>query len=461
MKKLLLALSAAAICAPAFATVDPATYAAAPNGLTCTSVWIKSRTHNLEELQTTTGNFLLNNNKIRSTAVLNDMLIMGYSKPEVIDEKTYEHTYILIYDLMTGKFLKEVQVTVDGAPINGTLCINQVGVDDFGHLWFTGANFDVNTKPVPVYYIADPNTGVATKAFEYMLPSDEASAAARRVDYFDVVGDVTLQQSSASILFAVANDDGCTVIGGTINQDKTWSNVMNDGDYAVGLIEETYPAGQTTWNGAPMVRIVRSEDHTPELFYVDAFVTPPTLYNTSGSMLDSFENCGDALADLAPKNNANGCVEFTLGGETYFVYALSDYDQGGSRVNVAKMGEGDAFEGMQLLWTLPEKGLGEISDTGSRMFGMNPVLKKDKSGKEAIYLPITKCNNGFGLYRIAQPGFNASDVESSGVESVEMDDPNAPVEIFNLNGVRVSEDNMAPGLYIKRQGTKATKMVVK
>ncbi len=45
-----------------------------------------------------------------------------------------------------------------------------------------------------------------------------------------------------------------------------------------------------------------------------------------------------------------------------------------------------------------------------------------------------------------------------GVEGVEIDNNNAPVEYFNLQGVRV--ENPANGLYIKRQGTQATKVVL-
>lgn len=40
-------------------------------------------------------------------------------------------------------------------------------------------------------------------------------------------------------------------------------------------------------------------------------------------------------------------------------------------------------------------------------------------------------------------------------------DPNAPVEIFTLQGIRVSEDNLAPGFYIRRQGNKTEKFVVR
>lgn len=46
----------------------------------------------------------------------------------------------------------------------------------------------------------------------------------------------------------------------------------------------------------------------------------------------------------------------------------------------------------------------------------------------------------------------------SGVAGVEADE-NAPVEFFNMQGVKVSGDE--PGLYIRRQGSKTTKVIVK
>ena len=63
--------------------------------------------------------------------------------------------------------------------------------------------------------------------------------------------------------------------------------------------------------------------------------------------------------------------------------------------------------------------------------------------------------NGIGVYVLAEEGFI-----DSGVADVEMD-LNAPIEYYNLNGVRVDSRNLVPGLYITRQGAKASKVVVK
>ena len=52
-------------------------------------------------------------------------------------------------------------------------------------------------------------------------------------------------------------------------------------------------------------------------------------------------------------------------------------------------------------------------------------------------------------------------VDNAGVAEIVIDDENTPVEFYNLNGVRVNSDNLVPGLYIRRQGAKASKIIVR
>jgi DNA/RNA endonuclease YhcR with UshA esterase domain len=49
----------------------------------------------------------------------------------------------------------------------------------------------------------------------------------------------------------------------------------------------------------------------------------------------------------------------------------------------------------------------------------------------------------------------------TGVENVNVNDANAPVEYFNLQGVKVANDNLSNGVYIRRQGTSVSKVLVK
>ena len=52
---------------------------------------------------------------------------------------------------------------------------------------------------------------------------------------------------------------------------------------------------------------------------------------------------------------------------------------------------------------------------------------------------------------------------TSGVDNIVVDSDNsdAPVIYYNLNGVQMHGDNLAPGLYIRRQGNEVTKVIVK
>ncbi|MDE6100435.1 MAG: hypothetical protein K2G01_05265, partial [Paramuribaculum sp.] len=51
-------------------------------------------------------------------------------------------------------------------------------------------------------------------------------------------------------------------------------------------------------------------------------------------------------------------------------------------------------------------------------------------------------------------------VEPGSIGSIDADN-NAPVEYYTIQGVRVSGDNLTPGIYIRRQGENATKILVK
>ncbi len=50
---------------------------------------------------------------------------------------------------------------------------------------------------------------------------------------------------------------------------------------------------------------------------------------------------------------------------------------------------------------------------------------------------------------------------SAGVDAVGVDNADAPVEYFNLQGMSVNADNLTPGIYIKRKGTETSKIVIK
>ncbi len=452
MKKLLLPLGLMALSINAFAGVEKSTYEDA-NGLTCKNLFNISRALDVNEWNATPAAEF--NNKTRSMVGYGDNVIIAHSRTMIEGEESNDYAHLLIYNRYTGAFVKQVQLTVNGEPLKGLLCANQIGVDDFGNYWVVGLTGDTSKSPFKIYHIKNVETGETELAAELTVPSDESDCYGRH-DYYDLVGDVTGKQAGTVFMTPVASGSDTFIVGFEREQgsDK-WGPHMSDAEYYSGAMEETYPAGQTTWNGAPMVRIVRDEDHTGTLFYLDAFVTAPALYNTEGSMLESFASA----ADLAPKPGPNGVAEFHMGDADYLVYTLADYDgESGSQVNVVKLGDDASFEGMSLCWTLPAEGLGTLTDTGSRMFGIVPLVTKDANGKNGCYLTIYKCNNGLASYLIAEPGFVS---DQNAVNDITADeDLNAPVRYFNLQGIEINEP-AAGSVVIRRQGSTAEKLIVR
>lgn len=50
-------------------------------------------------------------------------------------------------------------------------------------------------------------------------------------------------------------------------------------------------------------------------------------------------------------------------------------------------------------------------------------------------------------------------IDGAGVDDIIMDEENGPVQYFNLQGMPVSSDNLVPGVYIERSGSKTRKVV--
>lgn len=59
--------------------------------------------------------------------------------------------------------------------------------------------------------------------------------------------------------------------------------------------------------------------------------------------------------------------------------------------------------------------------------------------------------------------FNKKPDSTTGITdiTVDVDNLNAPVEFYNLQGIRVNGDNLTPGIYVRRQGSAVSKILVK
>ncbi len=490
MKKSLLLASALLASVSAFAANDGSTYET-KNGITCTSRWV----HDIQNTGSFTGDnfpFVSQGDRSRTAAIdaENNKVYIGWSNNMVHEgeEAAVNTAHLVIFDLINGNYEGALMLTLDGAPIKGLLCANQIGVDDFGHVWFAGYVATTSTTPVKIYTIDDMETGACTLQASLLLPAEEAVTGEGRMDYCHVVGDVTGQEAGAVVMWSLA-DPGTANVHRWVREQGAVGNPVSDGisgDWTGGFDGyasfekplETYPADKT-WGTAPILTMVADAEYSGSQFYIDGFHTYPALYDTSGAKLDDFSFDADGV--FVPKTGCNGVCEFTLGeNDTPFLaYALSQpNDNGviGAQFRVVQLGDGFAFSGMQQMWDLPARSHGQLGD-GIRMH--NLVAKKftDVNGKDGVYLLSFKCKNGIGVYIIAEEGFVDPNGEYvDGIESVVADGANATISvagnvisvsevaseiaIYNLAGQKVAEVKNASEIAAPAAGAYIVKAVV-
>jgi len=104
--------------------------------------------------------------------------------------------------------------------------------------------------------------------------------------------------------------------------------------------------------------------------------------------------------------------------------------------------------------------------------GMNPITAAKKSWPDGycvkfVDIVVSNIRPGqkvgiAGIQTLYDGLTKTPFAAASGIETIGVDNnANAPVEYFNIQGMQVSADNLTPGLYIKRQGTETTKVIVK
>ncbi|MDD2961125.1 MAG: T9SS type A sorting domain-containing protein [Muribaculaceae bacterium] len=452
MKKILLLASVALLgVSSAYAGKDNNTYAAS-NGLTCNNVWIIDRKHAPEEYAASVPAGV--SAKYRTAALYNKVVYVGSSladDPAVVDKdgNMVDVAGVDKFDMTTGAYLGKLKVTLDGVRISGQLCANQVGVDSFGNLWIAPYIASNNSK-YKVYSV-DKETGAATLQAELTLDLDG------RIDYCDVIGDITRTNAKCVVMAAAAPPASTAVTYRWISEQGAaeWTGGW-DGDNSL-TIQDLYPAEQTAWSYAPTAKLVLGDDEATaydgHLFYLDGFTTYPTLYDESGSIVDSFENAPDCVPQNA---GVNGVAEFAIAGRNFIVYGNNQHtgENGGNEIWVAEMGEGMQFAGMKQVWMIPADGMNPdlTSDGGTRVHSIARELVTDATGKEGVYLLTYKCNAGFGVYLIAQEGF-AAGVESTTIgEGATINVANglitvsaeaSEIVVFNAQGQLVAKANNA------------------
>ena len=470
MKKSLLLASMAALALSASAqAVDPATYTATDK-FQLTSKWLMARVNNgASSIGFAQWESLPFGNEGKGTmaTMLNGKCYISCSTDFVAGDEgpvLADNGHLLVFDAATGAFEKDLKLTVDGAPLYGLLCVNTVGHDQYGHLYV--ANYrqvlyknDAGTFTPVTIYIVDPETGACTLAAEIVLNDVDGPTYAGRVDFIDVVGDLTVTEAPC-VVMAIPNEQAVFYGFRKEQGGEDWDGAF-DGFFVIDGDGEltTDPEGQTAWNYSPYVSIVRDQDVTAEYFYADGHTTRPALYNNASEMVESLaiHDGDDAWASFLPSLQPNGIRQIDLAGTSFIAYPLDFGDDKtiGGHIALVQLDDETSLNNATPLWVFPESGLGVKKGEGRFLHSIDVSEPYDDGqGHSAVDVMIFKDCNGLGVYQLAEAGF------VNGVNDVVVDDSNAPVEYFNLNGVRM-QGELAPGLYISRQGSTVSKVVIK
>jgi hypothetical protein len=459
MKKFLLfAIFAVVAFANSFAVTDSQTYADV-NGIKVVNTWIFDRNHTKDAFAASP----LSNSRARTAVMYGGVIYVARSEEKTVisGTDTVAQSVIHRYSAVDGSAMSELDVTLDGKPYGDFLGVNGIGVDNFGHVWVAPYTSE-KTTTIPLYQL-NTETGALTKIADL-----EKGDVIARTDYLDVMGDITAVNAECNAM--VPGTGVATVYRWHCDKGGTsWDGGFSGDPYLD--FTAFYPANQTQWSYCPTVRMVLGSDaetmYSGENFYVDGFNTVPTLYDTQGGIIDSFGNVDEAdlKADslLLPKAGTNGVAEFHLDSKNFVVYSIGQYDAPNScQINVCELGEGMAFKGMKRYWTLPNDGLGQVSDAGNRVHSIN-VEYYTENGNDGVKLFTYKCQNGMGVYKIAKAsGVNNINVNNATISvSGDVITVSAPanIEVYNLAGQVVAKAANATQVTAPAKGVYVVKAV--
>ena len=191
-----------------------------------------------------------------------------------------------------------------------------------------------------------------------------------------------------------------------------------------------------------------------------------TLFESSGWSELTFENC--TISDFNT-SNTQGVISVKNGG----VIKASNLTFTGNTVP-DKCGEvflgvsGSTFSGstngsitlernnsLSVADNFAPSSVVKIYLTGARDMGSNIVLgTEDRSNFELVSDEFDMGVSNGNIVAAEEGSYTA-------ISAIEADNEEATAQYFNIQGMSVSADNLTPGLYIRRQGAKTVKILVK
>ena len=163
---------------------------------------------------------------------------------------------------------------------------------------------------------------------------------------------------------------------------------------------------------------------------------------------------------------SEGYVTATISGDYCLVAATEDNPEAGTSAapQALRIGATESTTPGNIIISVP---------SGERILAVEFVgnnVNKLSASEETMSGAKWTCNEGAAVEsvtftatkdcKVTAINITRYPVDSSGISTIATND-NLHVEYYNLNGVKVNQNNIQPGLYIVRQGATATKIIVK
>ena len=177
--------------------------------------------------------------------------------------------------------------------------------------------------------------------------------------------------------------------------------------------------------------------------------------------VNNIECATDGRVSLAESSFASGPVILSFDGNAEWYHA-SRLNLPGYASLIFKAKEGSSIKSI----VLDASGLSMDNESGSDMTTVPAVPNGFTWDTDNATFKATG-DNSFTEVSLTAWGFckiekiTVEYKSTGGIDMIVTDRNDAPVEYFNALGRRVSGDNLAPGLYIRRQGNHASKIFVK
>lgn len=241
-------------------------------------------------------------------------------------------------------------------------------------------------------------------------------------------------------------------LNGLTESDRVYSNF--DGSSKDYAITTQIPIAADVTPGKYRVRYIVDWDQA----------SGPCYYGQSG------KDNGEVVLDFTIQIPGPPTINYRVSGGGDVVVADEFTHEGTGGFHVHSVVEnGSEIEKEMLLIFVPKQYKGEVNTIAEASINGSDIIGLLVSGSYLDYeskdLPGT---SDAACYWMTIPATQTEDQNVyvrfegavQGIDGIGMEESKGPAEYYNLQGVRVSADNLVPGFYIVRQGGKATKVFI-